>query len=382
MVGSIGIDLTACWRPRGGMATVAIHVTERMLAAAGPERRFTLFCSRERPAALNGAGPASRAVLSPHRHEVLNKLRWLPPVEADAGLDAMLYPYWPCPPRRRPAAPPAAMIVHDVAFRARPREVPWQQRAYMGSILPGALRRAGCVLTPSEATRRDLLAHYPLRGLAERVRVVPEGWSLGRVEPAPPPDGLEPGFLLAVGTIEPRKNYPRLLSAYRLLKARGPAPPLVVVGRVGWAYGGALDELRAEPGVRLLTGVDDPGLRGLYRAAGALAFPSLYEGFGLPLLEAMAEGLPALAGDAGALPELAGDAALLVDPLDVEAIAAGLERVLGDRELRTRLAAAGPRRAAAYTWEAGGAGTLPGGGWGSLGGGSTPPTLQALDALP
>ena len=358
MVRSIGVDLTACWRPRAGMLTVAVELTSAMLAAAGAERRFTLFCSRERPAALNGAGAGCRAVLSPHRHEVLNKLLWLPAVEADAGLDAVLYPYWPCPPRRRPAAPPAVMMVHDLAYRVRPREVPWQQRVYMGSVMPGALRAAARVLTPSDATRRDLLQHYPLPGLERRVRVVPEGWSLGRVEPGPLPPGVEPGFLLAVGTIEPRKNYPRLLAAYRLLRARGPAPQLVVAGRVGWAYGSAMDELRAEPGVRLLTGVDDAGLRGLYLAAGALAFPSLYEGFGLPLLEAMAEGLPALAGDAGALPELAGDAALLVDPLDVEAIAAGLERVLGDAELRRRLAAAGPRRAAGYTWEAAAAAAL------------------------
>jgi glycosyltransferase involved in cell wall biosynthesis len=362
MVRNVGIDLTACWRPRAGMLTVAVELTAAMLAAGGAERRFTLFCSRERPEALNGAGAGSRAVLSPHRHEVLNKLRWLPRVEADAGLDAVLYPYWPCPPRRRPGAPPAVMVVHDLAYRARPREVPWQQRLYMGSVLPGALRAAAGVLTPSEATRRDLLAHYPLPGLEARVRVVPEGWSLGRVEPAPPPAGLQPGFLLAVGTIEPRKNYPRLLAAYRRLKS---PPPLVVVGRVGWAYGSALDELRREPGVRLLTDVDDAGLRGLYRAAGALAFPSLYEGFGLPLLEAMAEGLPALAGAAGALPELAGDAALLVDPLDVEAIAAGLERVLGDTELRCRLVAAGPQRAGAYTWEA-----------------AAVATLEVLDSLP
>jgi len=357
VVRSIGVDLTACWRPRAGMLTVAVGLTGAMLAAGGGERRLTLFCSRERPAALAG-GDSARAVLSPYRHEVLNKLRWLPAVEADAGLDAMFYPYWPCPPRRRATAPPAVMVVHDLAYRVRPAEVPWQQRVYMGSIMTGALRRAGAVLTPSEATRRDLLDHYPLPGLEARVRVVPEGGSLLGVEPGPLPGGLAPGFLLAVGTIEPRKNYPRLLAAYRLLKARGGAPPLVVAGRVGWAYGSALDELRAEPGVRLLTGVDDPGLLGLYRAAGALAFPSLYEGFGLPLLEAMAEGLPALAGDAGALPELAGDAALLVDPRDVEAIAAGLERVLGDSELRARLAEAGPRRAAGYTWERGAAATL------------------------
>ncbi|HKF75434.1 MAG TPA: glycosyltransferase family 1 protein [Candidatus Dormibacteraeota bacterium] len=359
MARSVGVDLTACWRRRAGMMTVAMQLTEELLQRGGADRQFTLFCSRERPAGLGtGGAPPARAVLSPHRHEVLNKLRWLPAVEGEARLDVVLYPYWPCPPLRRPGAPPAVMIVHDLAFRIRPREVPWQQRAYMGSVLPRALRQAAFVLTPSEATRRDLLEHYPVPGLAGRVRVVPEGWSLGGVTPARLPDGLSPGFLLAVGTIEPRKNYPGLLAAYRLLRARGDAPPLVVAGQVGWAYGRALEELRAEPGVRMLGHVDDATLRALYRSAGALAFPSLYEGFGLPLLEAMADGLPAVAANAGALPELAGDAALLVDPHDPEAIARALEHALADEELRARLRAAGVRRASTYTWAAAADATL------------------------
>jgi len=362
IVVNLGVDLTACWRPRAGMSTVALQLTKQMIAAGGEGRRFTLFCSRERPAGLDGS--SSRAVLSPHRHEVPNKLRWLPAVEADAALDVVFYPYWPCPPRRRRSAPPAVTVVHDLAFRVRPREVPWQQRLYMGSILPGALNNSLAVLTPSQATRTDVLEHYPIRGLAGRMQVVPEGSSLGQVTPAPLPilpDGasaLQPGFLLAVGTIEPRKNYPRLLAAYRLLKARGLAPPLVVVGRAGWAYGSALDDLRAEHGVHLLGHVDDGTLRGLYQAAAALAFPSVYEGFGLPLLEAMTEGLPAVVGDAGALPELAGDAAVLVDPFDVEAIAAGLERVLTDSDLGERLAEAGRSRAAGFTWSAAAEATL------------------------
>ena len=130
--------------------------------------------------------------------------------------------------------------------------------------------------------------------------------------------------------------------------------PLVVAGKVGWAYGRALDDLRNEAGVRLLGHVDDATLRALYRSASALAFPSLYEGFGLPLLEAFAEGLPAVVGAAGALPELAGDAALLVDPLDHVSIADALERVVNDQELRARLSAAGRERAADYTWQAAG----------------------------
>ncbi len=331
------------------MVTVALELARELQRDPGPDGELTIFCSRERP---EGLDLGSRAVLSPWRHEVPNKLRWLPAVEREADLDAMLYPYWPCPPRRRPGAPPAAMFVHDLAFRATPDEVPWQQRAYLGSILPGALRQAALVIAPSAATRRDLLLHYPLPRLEDRVHVVPEASNLHRLEPAPLPYGLRPGFVLAVGTIEPRKNYARLLAAHRLLRERGLNVPLVVAGRVGWSYGRALADLRQAPGVRVLGHVDDGVLRGLYQAAGALALPSLYEGFGLPLLEAMHEGLPAVAGDAGALPGLAGDAALLVDPEDPAAIADALERTLTDPELRRRLAAAGRARAQQFDWAA------------------------------
>jgi glycosyltransferase involved in cell wall biosynthesis len=348
-VARLGVDLTACWRQRIGMVTVALELTTHLLQQADG-RRLVLFSSRERPAGLERA--EAQFVLSPYRHEVANKLLWLPQVESRTGLDAVLYPYWPCPPRRAAEAPPAAMFVHDLAFRVRPREVPWQQRAYLGSVLAPALRQARAVLVPSEVTREDLLENYPLPGLAQRVHLVPVGSGLEDVQPGSLPEGLAPGFLLAVGTIEPRKNYRRLLAAYRELKARGVEAPLVVAGRVGWAYGSVLDDLKREPGVRLLGHVDDPTLRALYRGAAALALPSLYEGFGLPLLEAMREGLPAVVGDAGALPALAGDAALLVDPTDVAAITEGLQLVLTDGGVRRRLSSAGRARGALYSWTA------------------------------
>lgn len=327
------------------MGTVALELTRAMIKARRANL-WTLFFSERRLPGFDGA----RAALSPHRHEVANKLLWLPRVEAAAGLDAIFYPYWPSPPRRRRAAPPAAVFVHDLAFLVRPEEVPWQQRLYLGRLLPAAVRQAAALLVPSEATCRDLLERYPA-ARPERVHVVPEGPGLAGVEPGPLPEGLEPGFLLAVGTIEPRKNYRRLLAAYRRLAE---PPPLVIAGQPGWAYGDTLDLLRAEPRVRLLGHVSDATLAALYRAAGGLAFPSLYEGFGLPLLEAMAAGLPALAGEAGSLPELAGGAALLVDPESEEAIAAGLERLLGDAGLRAELARRGRERAAALTWAAAG----------------------------
>jgi glycosyltransferase involved in cell wall biosynthesis len=339
----LGVDLTACWRPRVGMVTVAVDLTRALLEAA-PEVEWTLFCSRERVPAL--AAARARFLFSPHRHELANKLLWLPPVEAAVGLDAVFYPYWPSPPRRRPGAPPAVVFVHDLAFKVRPGEVPWQQRAYLGVLFPRSLPRAAGVLVPSAATRADLLAAYPAVA-PESVQVVPEAAAELGTQAAALPAGLEPGFLLAVGTVEPRKNYPRLLGAYRRL---ADPPPLVVVGREGWAYGEAMDLLRSTPGVRLLGHVSDAELLGLYRNAVALAFPSLYEGFGLPLLEAMREGLPALIGSRGALPELAGGAALAVDAADEAAIAEGLRRLLDDTELRARLSEAGRRRASEFSW--------------------------------
>jgi len=357
-VGRFAIDVTACWRPlRVGMTTVAVELSKALVAHKG-EDDITLLCSRERPAAL--ADLECEAVLSPYRHELALKTRWLPSVELHLGCDAILYPYWPSPPFRHKDAPPAAIFVHDLAFRIRPQEVPWQQRAYLGTVLGPALRHAAAVLVPSGSARRDLLDLYRVPGLESKVSVIAEGLPPD-VPAGPLPDGIEPGFILAVGTVEPRKNYPRLLAAFRQLRAgRGSSPfiingrpglpQLVIAGRPGWAYGDTLQRIAAEPGVRYLGHVDEPTLTALYESASVLAFPSLYEGFGLPLLEAMSRGVPAVVGAAGALPELALGAAITVNPDDVDAITGALERLLSDEPLRQHLGSEGKRRAADFTW--------------------------------
>jgi glycosyltransferase involved in cell wall biosynthesis len=365
-VSRFAIDVTACWRPqRVGMLTVAVELARALVAGRGADD-FTLLCSRERPPTL--ADLECEAVLAPYRHELVLKARWLPMVEPQLGCNAILYPYWPSPPRRRRGAPPAAIFVHDLAFRIRSAEVPWQQRAYFGTVLGPALRQAAAVLVPSATTRGDLLSAYPIPGLEKRVTVVREGLSAPAAA-GTLPDGIEPGFILAVGTVEPRKNYPRLLAAYRQFRSRPGAlpmaigrragvPQLVIAGRPGWAYGDTLQKIQAEPGVRYLGHVDEPTLAALYQFASVLAFPSLYEGFGLPLLEAMAQGVPAVIGKSGALPELAAGSAIEVDPEDVDDIAAGLEKLLLDADLRKELGAAGKRRAAGFTWERAAASTL------------------------
>ncbi|GAC1668411.1 MAG: hypothetical protein PVS3B2_07970 [Candidatus Dormibacteraceae bacterium] len=339
-----------------GMLTVAIELSKALVANQGKDA-ITLLCSRERPAAL--ADLKGEAVMSPYRHELALKMRWLPTVEPQLGCDAVLYPYWPSPPFRRADSPPAAIFVHDLAFRLRPKEVPWQQRVYLGTVLGPALKNAAAVLVPSESTRRDLLEHYKTRGLEAKVEVIAEGVPQ-RVPAGPLPAGLQPGFILAVGTVEPRKNYPRLLAAFRQMRSRSlpfiindrpGVPELVIAGRPGWAYGDTLQRIAAEPGVRYLGHVDEPTLTALYESASVLAFPSLYEGFGLPLLEAMSRGVPAVVGAAGALPELALGAAITVKPDDVTAIAGALEQLLSDPKLRSKLGEEGKRRAQSFTWD-------------------------------
>jgi len=249
---------------------------------------------------------------------------------------------------------PLVATVHDLAFRHYPEAYPAAGRRYHDRSARIVAGEAARVLVPSEATARDLAELYGVdRG---RVTVIPLG-----VEVPDEPDhagarrllgelGVRGPFLLSVGTLEPRKNLPRLLDAFGEAAAELPDHWLVVVGPVGW--GPRLRPTWDSVRVKLAGRVGDATLHALYQAADGLAYPSLYEGFGLPVLEAMANGLPVLTSDRSSLPEVAGGAALLVDPLDRAAIAAGLVRLAGDAALRDRLTEAGRRRAAGFSWRA------------------------------
>ena len=240
---------------------------------------------------------------------------------------------------------PTVVTVHDLSFEHHPEWMAPHDRVLFQTLVPRAVRRAARVLTVSETTRRDLVERY--RVPSERVVVTHNG-----VHHRFRPDGprLErPPFLLFVGALHPRKG---LVVALEALARLPDAPPLLVVGPAKHgapAVEAAVARLGLERRVELVGHVDDDELARLYRSASAFVFPSLFEGFGLPVVEAMASGTPVVTTTAGSLPEVAGGAAVLVAPGDPAALADGIERALADAPDRR---AAGLANATRFRWDA------------------------------
>lgn len=253
---------------------------------------------------------------------------------------------------------PTVLTVHDLIFRQLPEHHKPLNRWYLNWTMPLYCRRADHIIAVSEATRQDLIAAYGL--LPETITVVHEAAS-PRFTPQPTATqaqarakyGLPDAYVLYVGTIEPRKNLERLLAAWAPLYRAGACPPLVVVGKRGWLSEGFFAALEASPardGVILTGYVPDEDLPAIYSAATAFVWPSLYEGFGLPPLEAMASGTPVICSDASSMPEVVGDAALLFDPTSEDALRDALRRITADAALRESLREWGKVRAATFSW--------------------------------
>jgi glycosyltransferase involved in cell wall biosynthesis len=255
----------------------------------------------------------------------------------------------------------SVFTLHDTAYLLFPQYHLLQNRLYLTLMMPRFIARADAVICVSEATRRDAERFYQVP--AEKLHVISEGVE-ARFQPITDSAALAAvraryrlpeRFILCVGTLEPRKNLPTLLDAYAALRARHPGVGLVLAGGKGWLYQSIFDRLRAlglEDVVQLPGYIPEADLPALINCAEVFAYPSVFEGFGLPPLEAMACGVPVACSNASSLPEVTGAAALSLPPGDVAAWVTALDRLLSEAALRADLRTRGLARARNFTWAA------------------------------
>lgn len=353
----IGIDARSLHYSAGGIGRTTRALVQALLLQ-DQDDTFVVFRSRK-DGGSPLAGPSSRArevalwTPSHHRFE-----QWTLPLElARQPLDVLHCPDFIPPFRRRC---PAVITVHDLAFLRWPEFLTAESRRYYNGQIARAVRSAEGIVAVSAWTKRDLAELLDVA--PERVTVIHHGLEpFFRPQPQEAAEafrrqrGLPERFVLWLGVIEPRKNLGVLLRALAHLRDRGwRGPPLVCAGPRGWLWEETLalmDTLELHDVVHFIGAVPFAELPQLYAAASAFLFPSLYEGFGLPPLEAMACGTPVVSSNAASLPEVLGEAALYVDPNDVEGWAEAVRRVVEDEVLARELRARGLQRAACFRWE-------------------------------
>ena len=360
----IAIDYTAAHEQGGGIGRYVRELT-RAITHLDRHADFRLFVSGATAASLpqlkmsNVNWRATR--VSP---------RWLARIWHRAGLPLPIETFVgaidlyhatdfvlpPTLPRTR-----TLLTVHDLSFERVPSSADPSLLRYLKSAVPKSVRRADHILADSQATKDDLMLLYDTPdekisvlycGVDERFAPISDSAAADRVLKGYGLLGAE--YVLSVGTLQPRKNYPRVIRALRLLRDRGIDLHYAIVGGKGWLLDeidASIAENRMRDRVHLLGFVEDEHLPVLYGSAQALVTASLYEGFGLPLLEAMACGTPVITSNLSSLPEVVGDTGIQVDPGDVAAIEEAIARVVSDSELRADLIQRGYQRAKSFTWE-------------------------------
>jgi glycosyltransferase involved in cell wall biosynthesis len=363
----IAIDATSVPRQRAGAGTYIYNLVQT-LAQVDRDNTYFVFAKPETfdGRALQGDDFRLVPVRLPSR---LARMLWeqvmLPLHLRRLGVDVLHSPHYTTP--LASAGWRRVVTIHDVTFFLLPRRYPVLRRLYFQGASRAGARLAALAIAVSETVKGDVVRYLGLP--AERVRVVPLAAGPGfhpledsaRMEAVRDRYGLPPRFILSVGTLEPGKNQTTLVRAFHRLKGKGLEQGLVIAGQKGWMYEKLfrlVDGLGLRDEVRFVGYVPADDLVAVYNMADLFVFPSLYEGFGLPPLEAMACGLPVVASSAPALAEVLNGAAILVTPSDVDALAEASARALGDRRLRSRLRRQGLERASQFSWQRTARGTV------------------------
>ncbi len=356
MTGRIAFDFTPAQLDVGGSGVYTRELGKALGELLG-DRMVPIICPATRP-------PSERRTTRDRAHTLLRDLWWYQGGAARAARRAgaeLLHVSLPS--RRTAGAPPMVVTVFDVAVLRFPEKFRRWFRMYSLRTMPGFVRSATAVVTLSEASKQEIIEIIGIPagritvvscGVADIFRAHRSESDLSEVRGR---YGIEGPFAFTVGYIEPRKNLERLLRAIAAVR-RMPGcenVQLVHAGPGGWLSGDLprlVEELGLGDAVRFLGAVPLRDLAALYRAARVTVYTSLYEGFGLPVAEAMASGCPVITSNCSSMVEVAGDAAELVDPTSISAIAGAVERVWRDEHLRARLSERGVTHAARYTWRA------------------------------
>ncbi|NLE44152.1 MAG: glycosyltransferase family 4 protein [Chloroflexi bacterium] len=356
----IGIDYTAAARQQAGIGRYTRELIHALLKA-DTRNTYVAFAAS---GGLNSEAFDALLTLPARLRKVpltddwlariWHRLRLPIPVETVTGpLDAFYSPDFVLPPTRPGTR--TLLTVHDLSFLRYPDHFVPKLVRYLSEVVPRSIERADRVLADSRATKDDLTTY--LNVAPGRVEVLYSGVDT-RFTPTPGPNesdnirkryGLdERPIVLTVGTIQPRKNHARLIQAFATL---GDDLQLAIGGGQGWLYDEVLQAVvQHSDRVRLLGFVSDADLPALYRSATLFVFPSFYEGFGLPVLEAMACGVPVVCSNTSSLPEVAGDSACLVNPHDTDALAYAMAQCLEDTQLRSTMVSKGLAQAQRFTW--------------------------------
>lgn len=361
---TIAIDYTPAWEQSAGIGRYARELTAA-LASQDPANNYQLFVAGASASELP-LPPAQNfdwrpTILSPRwLARIWHRARLPLPIELIAGRADLFHATDFVLPPTLPSTK-TLLTVHDLSFQRVPEAASPSLKAYLDAVVPRSVLRADHILADSTATKIDLVDLYDTpeskitvlySGVEKRYRPISDSAELEAVRAKYGLARLT--YALSVGTVQPRKNYIRVIEALAQLRSQGCDLRYAIAGGRGWLDDDiytALERTGMTEFVHMLGFVADEDLPALYSSARMFVMPSLYEGFGLPVLEAMACGTPVITSDISSLPEVAGEAALLVDPNDTVVIAEAMTALYCNDSLRARLAAAGLHQAAKFTWQ-------------------------------